>query len=106
MPERVFTKLDMYIAAYLLKARTVEPEKQSLLANGSKTAIVSRERLGKYVSMATDKHVATEVVLETVFSNRSVQKGYKEDNWSNRVSIPYGGGSSRRRRKGTQCLGV
>jgi hypothetical protein len=29
----------MYIVAYLLKARTVEPEKQPLLANGSETII-------------------------------------------------------------------
>jgi hypothetical protein len=28
--------------AYLLKARTVEPEKQPLLANGSETTFVSR----------------------------------------------------------------
>jgi hypothetical protein len=31
------------IVAYLLKARTVEPEKQSLLANGSETIFVSRQ---------------------------------------------------------------
>jgi hypothetical protein len=30
--------------AYLLKARTVEPEKKPLLANGSKTTFVSRQR--------------------------------------------------------------
>jgi hypothetical protein len=30
--------------AYLLKARTVEPEKQPLLANGSETTFVSRQR--------------------------------------------------------------
>jgi hypothetical protein len=75
MPERVFMKLDTYIAAYLLKAKIVEPEKQPLLANGSKTAIVSRKRLGKHVSAATGKHVTIEVLLETVFSNRSVQRG-------------------------------
>jgi hypothetical protein len=32
------------IAAYLLKAKTVEPEKQPLLENGSETALVSRQR--------------------------------------------------------------
>jgi hypothetical protein len=30
--------------AYLLKARTVEPEKQPLLANGSETTFFSRQR--------------------------------------------------------------
>jgi hypothetical protein len=33
-----------YIGAYLLKARTVVPEKQPLLANGSETTFVSRHR--------------------------------------------------------------
>jgi hypothetical protein len=33
-----------YILAYLLKARTVEPEKEPLLANGSETKFVSRQR--------------------------------------------------------------
>jgi hypothetical protein len=32
------------IVACLLKARTVEPEKQPLLANGSETRFVSRQR--------------------------------------------------------------
>jgi hypothetical protein len=31
--------------AYLLKARTVEPEKQLLLVNGSESTFVSRQRL-------------------------------------------------------------
>jgi hypothetical protein len=34
----------MNIVAYLLKAKTVEPEKQPLLANGSETIFVSRQR--------------------------------------------------------------
>jgi hypothetical protein len=33
---------------YLVKARTVEPEEEPLLANGSKTILVSRQRLGKH----------------------------------------------------------
>jgi hypothetical protein len=32
------------IVAYLLKARTVQPEKQPLLENGSETTSVSRQR--------------------------------------------------------------
>jgi hypothetical protein len=34
----------VYNVAYLFKARTVEPEKQPLLANGSETTFVSRQR--------------------------------------------------------------
>jgi hypothetical protein len=72
--------------AYLLNARTVEPEKQQLLANSSETAVVSRQRLCKHVPAATDTHAAIEILLETVFSTRSVQRGYEEDNWGNRAS--------------------
>jgi hypothetical protein len=46
--------------AYLLKARTVEPEKQPLLANGSET-FVSTQRLGKHVPTATHKNVGNGV---------------------------------------------
>jgi hypothetical protein len=74
------------IVAYLLRARTVEPEKQPLLANGSETKFVFRQRLRKYVPAATDTHETIEVPLETVFSTRSVQRGFEEDNWGNRVS--------------------
>jgi hypothetical protein len=48
--------------AYLLKARTVEPEKQPLLANGSETTFVSRQRLCKQVSAATDTHAKRDTV--------------------------------------------
>jgi hypothetical protein len=34
----------IYILAYLLKARTVEPEKQPLLVNGSETTFVYKQR--------------------------------------------------------------
>jgi hypothetical protein len=40
---------------------------------------VSRQRLGKHVPMATDTNVTVEILLKTVFSTWSVQKGYKED---------------------------
>jgi hypothetical protein len=43
---------------------------------------VYRQRRGKHVPSATDKHATLEVRLETVFSTRSVQNGYKEDSWS------------------------
>jgi hypothetical protein len=64
----------------------VEPEKQPLLANGSETTFASRQRLGKHVPAATDTHATIDALLETVFSTRSVQSGYKEENWNKRVS--------------------
>jgi hypothetical protein len=76
------------IVAYILKAkaRTVEPEKQPLLANGSETAFVSRQRLGKHVPAATDTHATIEVLLGNMFSARSMKKAYKKDKWGNRIS--------------------
>jgi hypothetical protein len=49
---------------YLLKARTVEPEKQLLLANGSETTVFSRQR------SQTNRfpRPTVEALLETVFS--------------------------------------
>jgi hypothetical protein len=61
----------IYIVAYLLKASTVESEKQPLLANGSETTFVSRQRLGKQVSGATDNHVIIEVFLEDNWDNKA-----------------------------------
>jgi hypothetical protein len=40
---------------------------------------VSKQRIGKYAS-------TTIVIVETVFSVRSVQGGYKEGNWGNQFS--------------------
>jgi hypothetical protein len=34
---------------------------------------VSRHRIGKYVPVATNTHATIELLLETVFSTRSVQ---------------------------------
>jgi hypothetical protein len=42
--------------AYLLKARTVEPEKQPLLGNGFEKTSVSRKRLFNLVPAAIYKH--------------------------------------------------
>jgi hypothetical protein len=67
---------------------------------------VSRQSMGKQVPAATNMHITIELLLETVFSTRFVQSGYKEDN---RGVYPCGGGfeylhrdptSRRRRRKG------
>jgi hypothetical protein len=60
---------------YLLKARTVEPEKQPLLANVSEATFVSRQLLGKHVPVATDKHKTIKVLLQTVFSTVVRAKG-------------------------------
>jgi hypothetical protein len=64
----------------------VEPEKQTLLANGSETTFVSRQRLCKHVPAATDTHESIELLLEKVVSTRSLQRVYKKDIWVNRVS--------------------
>jgi hypothetical protein len=60
---------------YLFKARTVDPEKQPLLANDSEITFASTQRFGKYVPAATDTLETIEVLLETVFYIRSAQKG-------------------------------
>jgi hypothetical protein len=60
----------------------MEPEKQPLLAKGSKIAFLSRQRLGKHVPAVMDKYGKI-----YMFSIRSVQRGYKEDNLGNRVSV-------------------
>jgi hypothetical protein len=70
--------VSIIIVAYLLKARTVEPEKQPLLANGFETTFISRQRLGKHVPAATDTHATIEVLLETVFSTRQPNQLYME----------------------------
>jgi hypothetical protein len=47
---------------------------------------ISRQRMGKHFPAATNTHTTIELLLETEFSTRSVQSGYKEDNWGDRVS--------------------
>jgi hypothetical protein len=49
---------------------------------------ISRKRIGKRVPAATNIHAIIELLLEMVFSTRSVQRGYKEDNWNDPVSNP------------------
>jgi hypothetical protein len=48
---------------------------------------VSRQQLGKHIPVATDTHAITKVLLETVFSAWSMQRGYKEDNRSKNSSV-------------------
>jgi hypothetical protein len=66
---------------------SVEP----LLYNNCKiskyTRAVSRQRLSKHIPMAMHTHATIEVLLETAFSTWSVQRGYKEDNWSKNSSF-------------------
>jgi hypothetical protein len=42
---------------------------------------VSRQRTGKHIPAATNTYTTIELLLETVFSIWSMQRGYKEDNW-------------------------
>jgi hypothetical protein len=42
---------------------------------------VSRQRISKHVPAATNTNTTIKLLLETVFSTRSVQYGYKEDIW-------------------------
>jgi hypothetical protein len=50
-----------------------------------------------------DTHETIEVLLETVFSARSMQRGYKEDNWANRVN--YGWEAVRKRGRRKEAVG-
>jgi hypothetical protein len=65
---------NIHTVEYLLKARTLDPEKQLLVVNGSETTFISRQHLGKHVSAAMDTYATIEVLLETVFSTWSVQR--------------------------------
>jgi hypothetical protein len=48
---------------------------------------ISRQQIGKQVLAATNMHATIELLLETVFSTRSVQRDYKGDNRGNQVRI-------------------
>jgi hypothetical protein len=56
-----------------------------LLAISSETTFVSSPRLGNHVPIVKDKHATIQILVETVFSTPSVQRGYKEDCCGNRV---------------------
>jgi hypothetical protein len=47
---------------------------------------VTRQRLVKHVPAARNTHETIGLLLKTVFSARSMQRGYEEDVWSNPVS--------------------
>jgi hypothetical protein len=46
---------------------------------------ISRQRIGKHIPAATNMHATMKLLLDTVFSTRSVQGSYKEDKWGDRV---------------------
>jgi hypothetical protein len=48
---------------------------------------VSRQRVGKHVPAAKSTNTIIELLLETVFSTRSVQIGYKEHSWTDRGPV-------------------
>jgi hypothetical protein len=50
---------------------------------------VSRQQIGEHVPAATNTNTTTELLLETVFSIRSVQSFYKEDNWGDPVCCQF-----------------
>jgi hypothetical protein len=54
------------------------------LETNNETTAVAIQRCGKSTS------TAIELLLETVFSTWSVQRGYKEDNWSDQVQVKVG----------------
>jgi hypothetical protein len=72
------------IVVYLLKERTVELEKQPLLANGSETTFVFRQREGSQRNRFSQQESArnSRDTVETVFLRWSVLRDYNEENWS------------------------
>jgi hypothetical protein len=61
-------------------------ESRDSLINNGVAQPISKQRIAEYVPAATTTHATIEVLLETVFSTWSVQRGDKEDNWGDGVS--------------------
>jgi hypothetical protein len=74
--------LRILYSLYLLKA---EPEKQPLLANGSETTSISRQRFVKRVPATKDIHATIEVLFLLGPCKGVVRKTGQS------ISIPYGG---------------
>jgi hypothetical protein len=66
----------IYVVTWRLKSGIVESE----------YTFITRQRLGKQVPAATYTHATIEVLLETMFSTRSVPRSYQKDNWDNQVN--------------------
>jgi hypothetical protein len=70
----------LHTGAYLLMARTVEPERQLLLVNGSSNIAVARKWFSsRHLIAARDVHVTMEESLEAVFPVQSKPRQYNED---------------------------
>jgi hypothetical protein len=65
---------------------------------------VSRQRLAENVPASTDTHAIINVLFRKKFSTRSVQRSYKEDNWSKKGQkykrLKLGGGQAYDRSSG------
>jgi hypothetical protein len=57
-----------------------------IAVNNSVMQPVPGKWFGKHVPAATNVHVTMRLLMEIVFSTRSVQRGYKEDKWDDPVS--------------------
>jgi hypothetical protein len=79
----------IYIVTYLLKAMTVEPGKQPLLANVSETIFVSRQRLGKQVPAATATHAIIMYFWKRCFLLGPCKRVIRKTSWATK-SILYG----------------
>jgi hypothetical protein len=90
----------MYSRCYPIGKYTTTVSEQRLGKHVKNTRAIARQLLGKQVPAETNKHVnniraiarqpsmtTIEELLETVFSVRSVQNGYKEDNWGDPVQL-------------------
>jgi hypothetical protein len=78
-----------YKTTFQIKRKWMERQRESVRDRGCYTKnilyiitvacrVVSRQRLGKHVPAVTDTHATIEVLLETVFSTRSVQMKQEE----------------------------
>jgi hypothetical protein len=47
---------------------------------------ISKQWISKHIPVVTNMHATIELLLETVFSTWSMQRGYKEDSWGDPVS--------------------
>jgi hypothetical protein len=50
-----------------------------------RAAAVAMQSIGKQIPAVKNTNTTIELLLETVFSIRSMQRGYKEDNWGGLV---------------------
>jgi hypothetical protein len=66
-----------YYCGIFAQSKNCGARETAIPGERSETTFVSRQRLGKQFLAATDTHATIQVLLETVFSTRSVQRGYK-----------------------------